>query len=247
MKTRFMTLCVAAGVLALGSAAQALTTIGTATYNGSAYNLIWDDDNNGNSLVWLDYSNSQAHWGDQMTWAAGLGSFLTYNIDSSYTVTWSDASWRLPSAGSDPVYGCQAATQEMGHLYYDELGFVGGFNVDGVTAPDLGSCMFDNLQLGGYWTHTEDPIDYGFFVLDAAWAFFTKINRSTPYDDIGYGFQDIDSNGSGWLSPLHYGIAVRGGEVTAASNGVIPEPVTMLGVLASIVGVGTYVRKRRIT
>ena len=26
-------------------------TIGTATYIGSDYNLIWDDDNNGNSVV----------------------------------------------------------------------------------------------------------------------------------------------------------------------------------------------------
>ena len=40
-----------AGLFMLGMAVMAhasLTTIGTATYKGSDYNLIWDDDNNGN-------------------------------------------------------------------------------------------------------------------------------------------------------------------------------------------------------
>ncbi len=46
-------------------------TIGTATYSGSDYNLIWDDDNNGNSVVWLDYTNSGVNWGSQNTWASG--------------------------------------------------------------------------------------------------------------------------------------------------------------------------------
>ena len=49
-----------------GMANATLTTIGTASYNdgtGSAdYNLIWDDNNNGNSVVWLDYANSAPNW-----------------------------------------------------------------------------------------------------------------------------------------------------------------------------------------
>ena len=35
-----------------------LVTIGTVEYYGSDYKLIWDDDNNGNSVVWLDYTHS---------------------------------------------------------------------------------------------------------------------------------------------------------------------------------------------
>ncbi len=42
-----------------------LMTIGTAAYGGSDYNLIWDDNNNGNSVVWLDYTNDRTNWGAQ--------------------------------------------------------------------------------------------------------------------------------------------------------------------------------------
>ena len=66
------------------SAHAVLVTVGTATYGGSDYNLIWDDDNNGNSVIWLDYTNSDATWSEQMDWAAGLGSTLTYNFDKPY-------------------------------------------------------------------------------------------------------------------------------------------------------------------
>lgn len=46
------------------SAPQAtLTTIGTAQLGDSpgAYKIIWDDDNNGQSLVWLDVSGPAVH------------------------------------------------------------------------------------------------------------------------------------------------------------------------------------------
>jgi len=62
-----------------GSAYAALMTIGTATYNDSDYNLIWDPDNNGNSVIWLDYSNSQTTWDNQVSWADDLNSNLTIN------------------------------------------------------------------------------------------------------------------------------------------------------------------------
>jgi len=85
------------------NAQATLTTIGTATYGGSDYNLIWDDDNNGNSVVWLDYSNDWPTWAAQTAWAAGLDGDLTYNIDSAYSVSWTDDDWRLGST-VDGVY-----------------------------------------------------------------------------------------------------------------------------------------------
>ncbi|MCP4368694.1 MAG: hypothetical protein GY797_11375, partial [Deltaproteobacteria bacterium] len=109
-----------------------LTTIGTAAYGGSDYNLIWDDNNNGNSVVWLDYTNDLTDWQSQKDWALGLGSAITsYNIDPGYAVTWADADWRLPTTVDGPyVFGYDGTTtggynitnSEMGHLYYDELG-----------------------------------------------------------------------------------------------------------------------------
>lgn len=75
-----------------GTAHASLATIGTASYEGSSYNLIWDNDNNGKSLVWLDYSNPVATWDNQMAWAAGMNTtgVLTYAINPGYTVTFAD-------------------------------------------------------------------------------------------------------------------------------------------------------------
>lgn len=56
------------------SANAALTTIGTANYLGSDYNLIYEDDNNGQELVWMDYTNDHANWENQLAWAEGLNS-----------------------------------------------------------------------------------------------------------------------------------------------------------------------------
>ena len=241
MKRRLIGVFLLGVFLAMGSVAQAsLIKIGTATYNGVDYNLICDDDNNGKSLVWLDYSAPEAYWGEQMAWASSLDAALTYNLDSGYTVQ--SGSWRLPSAGDAPAYGFGANTQELGHLYYDELGFTGGSSNDGVTAPDLASAagLFDNLQLSGYWTSTEDDPVWG---TPTAWMFAFRETRSTPYNDTVYGFQDIDWSGTNWLSVKHSALAVFDGEVTSTSTGtVIPEPATisLLGL-----GIAALVARRR--
>ncbi len=58
----------------VGSANATLITIGTAQFNGTgtAYNLIWDDDHNGQSRVWLDYTEPTNTWTNQKKWAAEL-------------------------------------------------------------------------------------------------------------------------------------------------------------------------------
>ena len=242
MKTGIRTFCLIAAVLAVaGTAGATLTPVGTATYNGSDYNLIWDD---AQSLVWLDYSAPSLYWPNQMAWAAGLDGQLTYNWDPAYSVTWAETAWRLPDAGAAPSYGCQAATQELGHLYYTGLGLEGGSSTAGATAPDLSSGPFENLTMAAYWTRTEDPIDYGFFVVDAAWMFAFRETRSTPYNDTVFGFQDIDSNGTGWLSPTHSALAVRGAQVQGGGP-VIPEPATLAGLVLGAGGLVGYVRRRR--
>ena len=55
-----------------GAANAALTTIGTATYLNNDYKLIYEDDNNGQGLIWLDYTNGLNNWESQINWAAGL-------------------------------------------------------------------------------------------------------------------------------------------------------------------------------
>jgi len=123
-----------------GMANANLTTIGTAQFGGTgpSYNLIWDDDNNGNSVVWLDYVNSQDTWVSQNSWAAGID--VTYNIDPAYTVNWDDDSWRLPSSvdginvygfdGTTPM-GFNITSSEIGHLFYEELGNLARYDTAG--------------------------------------------------------------------------------------------------------------------
>jgi len=216
-----------------------LSIIGTATYQGSQYNLIWDD---ASALVWLDYTNPTAYWSNQMAWATGLDAQLTYNVDPTYAVTWSDAAWRLPSAGGAPSYGFQAATQELGDLYYNKLGFLGGSSSGGVPAPDLDASVFENLDLVGYWTSTPgDPI----FSTKPVWMFAFRETRSAPCYDTVYGFQDVDAtSGSFWGIPLavkHSGLAVRG----VSDVSVVPLPAALPLALLGLGTLAPMIRRRR--
>jgi hypothetical protein len=92
-------------IVCVGISHATLTTIGTADYDSDgdgtpeSYKLIYDDDNNGKSVVWLDYSNPKNTWDNQVAWAAGLNDpgVLSYNIDPSYSIDWGTNQWRLPS------------------------------------------------------------------------------------------------------------------------------------------------------
>jgi len=242
MKKRIFT-GLAMGLLLVGSSGTAqalLTTIGTATYNGSDYNLIWEDDNNGNSLVWLDYTNNANTWQNQVNWAAGLDSALTINLDSGYSVTWDGPSWRLPST-VDGIYqygngydgttiaGYNITTSEMGYLYYTELGNQGDRNTNGSyntvpAAPDYylqNTGDFDNLIASWYWSGTE----YAGYPI-YAWFFDTYV-----------GHQDI-----GWKDRLnHDGLAVRSGQVSAVP---VPGALWLLG--SGFLGLIGIRRSRRV-
>ena len=208
-------------LLLTGGANANLITIGTAQFNGTglAYNLIWDDNNNGKSLVWLDYTAPVATWADQKSWAAGLNGTLTYNINSAYSIDWGTNSWRLP-ATVDGVWvdgydgtttaGFNITTSEMGHLFYTELGNLGRTSTTGVYQPQYGlknKGDFKNLIEGYYWSGTEyasDPRFSGW-----AWSFRTRLGNQSN--------NDPDAS--------NYGLAVRDGQVSAAP---VPEPATML-------------------
>lgn len=206
-------------MLMTGMAHAALTTIGTATYNGQDYNLIWDDNNNGNSVVWLDYPNLQTDWDSQVAWAASLNGsgVLTYNIDSAYTVEWGVNSWRLPSSynssGPSSVFsydgtgdaGYNFTSCEMGHLFHTELGNLGAYDTSGRPQSGYGLTKtgdFENLIEGIYWSGTP----YGGYYY-YAWCFAL---------DRGY-------QGAGLKEAGMYGLAVRSGQVSA-----IPVPSTFL-------------------
>ncbi len=216
--------------LAAATASANLVTIGTANYLGSDYNLIWDDDNNGNSVIWLDYSNGATNWVAQNAWAAGLNAsgVLTYDIDSTYTVDWGTNSWRLPATVDGPrVFGYDGTTtagynitsSEMGHLYYTELGNLGYHDTAGNTQPGFGlnnTGVFNNLRNndGRYWSGTD----------------FTAYSSSAWHFFMYYGSQDT------YLKTNNlYGLAIRSGDVSAVP---VPAAIWLLGSgLIAIVGI----------
>lgn len=221
-----------------GFSQAALTTIGIAQFGGTGteYNLIWDDDNNGNSVVWLDFIKSRDTWVNQKSWAAGLGSVLSYNIDSTYSVDWGSNPWRLPNT-VDGLYeysyngtttaGYNITNSEMGHLYYTELGNLGYYDTSGDVQSDYGlkeKGDFNNLINTWYWSDTEYPRPFGIGQWnDMVWTL-----------DMASGSQGIFRG----INNLH-GLALRTGTVSAVP---VPGAVWLLG--SGIIGLAGLCRRK---
>ncbi len=230
-------LCTTMFLLIMSGMAQArLTTIGTATYDGSNYNLIWDDDNNGKSLVWLDYTNDGNNWNNQRSWASSLNTALTINLYAGYTVDWGGSSWRLPSTVDDggpyqygydgtTTHGYNITSSEMGHLYYEELGNFGYYDTSGNEQSGWGLKNigeFQNLIASWYWFGEE-------FIPAAttdAWIF-------------GMYYGNLYDNPKVFDG---HGIAVRSGQVTVSS---VPVPGAILLLSAGLLWVAGLGRKSR--
>jgi hypothetical protein len=120
-----------------------LTPVGTVAYEGSEYQLIWDESQN---LIWLDYTSGFDNWFKQTEWAAGLNTegTLAYRLDPAYEIAWT-GDWRLPATGDGParygydgtsLCGYNTGNSEWTRLYYDALGNKALQAVDG-TVPEL--------------------------------------------------------------------------------------------------------------
>ncbi|WP_284618031.1 hypothetical protein [Aquabacterium humicola] len=194
--------------LALPLAAwSALVTIGSGQMvaNGPSYKLIWDNDNNGKSLVWLDFTVSSQN--PTLSWwhPGAVNASLVYTLDPNYAIAWTDAAWRQP--GDAGVQYCQCpSTSELGHLFYVEFGLTAPLvNVQNpynmVTAAELNAGEFDSLLPMNYWQATEWPGSY----------FHMGRGHSVP---------------TGWIEGPFAGIAVREGQVSIVAP--TSEPSTVL-------------------
>lgn len=219
-----------------GMAQATLITIGTATYNGQDYNLIWDNDNNGNSVVWLDYSNAGTDWVNQVAWASSLNAagVLIYNIDSAYSVDWGAGSWRLPASVDGPysngfdgttTFGYNITSSEMGHLFYEELGNLGRYDTLGNLQSGWGltnTADFENLIESYYWSGTEYASDT------------SSAHTFRPSD----GPQQSALK----INPL-YGIAIRSGQVSTVP---VSGSIWLFGIgLTGLMGLGRFRRRNR--
>jgi hypothetical protein len=224
-----------------------LTTIGTATYQGNDYNLIYMDDGPFGPVTWLDYTKSPDDWEYQIDWASGLGNQLTVTLDPGYTtsVDWGTG-WRLPetdesqanlsggfgyegpddSGYHDYRRGYNMVNSEMGYLHYEELGNKGYYATDG-TSPQPGwdiynTFDFDNLQISvgdTHWSGTEFSPDTG-----NAWTFAFRM-----------GYQQENHN----KNAHDYALAVRPGEVSAVP---VPGAFWLLG--SGLIGLVGLRRKK---
>lgn len=256
MKQRITAMATFLILLVAGGAHASLTIIGSASYNGEQYNLIWDDDNNGKSVVWLDYTSlynpaTGTNYNDQMQWASNLNTEITnITISQGYNVQW-QSGWRLPdtklgvSSWNYDQYnpdfyngsgvnstGFNIATSELGHLYYTELqnpGQItqsGQIQITGQTSFVLNTGDFDNLTVLGAYWSATQADQYQ--GNNTAYIF----QMYGGYQSLG--FSDYYQNNA---------IALREANVTITSPVPIPSALLLLG--SALTGLTAATRRKR--
>lgn len=225
------------GALTLvGSANAALHDRGSGLIYDDVLNVTWLQD--ANYSVTQNRANSNQgdvngimNWFDANTWVANLN-----YVDTVRNITWDD--WRLPNAlpldsscsnqspdiGESSGFGCTG--NEMGHLFYVDLGGVADQNI--MTTHSANFDLFTNWQQNWasgesvfYWTSTYYTGPSG----NKAWAFTFKNGSPAPL----------------FVGEEQHAWAVRDGDVAA-----IPEPETYgmflagLGLLAVLVRSNKY-------
>ena len=220
-----------------GTAQASLEVIGTATYQGQDYKLIYMDDGPFGPVTWLDYTNDPDDWQNQVDWATNLGE-LEVSLYEGYILNQS-AGWRLPEvdesqanlSGINNGYagpdgngyhdyrtGFNMVNGEMGYLFYEELGNRGFRDTSGNSQSGYGLTdpgKFEHLQSYSYWSGTEYDANH-------AWEF--EFHNGGQYNP--NSFNEI------------YGIAVLPGTVSS-----VPLPGAFILFGSAIAVLAAFKRK----
>lgn len=216
MKKKLFAVLILFSIAAVANAT--LQTIGTATYDGTDYKLIYDVED---QLTWLDYSRPGVEgYAGSVAWAASLNNpgELTINLDSGYTGLWDSSQWQLPQMGGYSNYFGNVyyfAESTIYDLYYNELGNI-------ANDPSINTGPFDN------------------FVADLTWTSWYWLE---PTFDSGITYKPAFSFKTGLLAAGNGAtVSVNGGIYAMAviSGAVVPEPTTL-----AILGLGILALRRK--
>lgn len=174
--------------------------------------LIYDSDLN---VTWYDYTSKGPYgYGDtyanQVNWANNLSVSFNNTIYNG---------WRLAGTATGPLtgngydgtgnYGYNVTSNELGHLYYVELGNKGAYDKNGIYQVGMGlnnTGVFNNLSnYSYYWAGEFTP-----FSSDSAMFFY-----------IGNGYLDTNTT-----TRFYYALAVLPGDVTPTP---IPPSFLLMG------------------
>jgi len=161
----------------------------------------YDTDRN---ITWLRNANLNGamNWTTASDWAANL-SIGAYS------------DWRLPSGDSCHLGPC--TTNDLSHLWYEELG-----NVEGGPMTNVGG--FLNVQAGAYWTDFRPPL-------------------SSFASEVHFGNGDV---GSLPILNLGYAMAIRDGDVAGVTPTQVPEPQSLFLVSIALLAMLIPKKVRRI-
>jgi hypothetical protein len=244
-----------------GLANADLTVIGTATYGGNHYKLIYEGELGGSGLVWLDYTNVIVNHGDDnywqlhKQWAENLGGSLTVTLYEGYRGTWSSG-WRLPitDESKEDLIGPWSSDSNVG----DGTGFGwGGPDINGsydyragynMTNSEMGHLYYVTLNNNGYIatdgaTQSFEPVHLGPFTNLQHFYYWSSMTAAPPPQDESpctFNFSDGSAARYGSIDYTVYAIGVRSAEVST-----VPVPASVLLLSSGIAGLAAFRRRFR--
>jgi len=256
MKRQCLFVCFLSFFVFVSAVNAELTEIGTATYLGSDYKLIYMDDSPFGAITWLDYSSGRDNWHNQDSWASSLGLDLVVSLYPGYTtnIEW-ETGWRLPLTDESEADLTGPWSTDVGRGD-DGFGW-GGPDANGYHDYWYGYNML-NSELG--YLYYEALGNTGYYYKDGTYPHWEGLENTGDFDNLmaEYAYwsaTDFSPNtDEAWRTSLYlgmqwkgtkaiednYALAVRPGNVSP-----VPEPSTILLLGAGLLGLAGARRRSK--